>query len=230
MMTALFIGMLTGITVWWLLVQRLKTKPWIEQGVIPASQDDFTSSAPKVGLWVFLGVVASLFLIFTGAYVMRMDHGHGGGMQPWVAVDEPKLLWLNTAVLVLASVVMQVARGAAQRHNFAALRRYFTAAGVLSVLFLLGQLWAWQMLAATGRYSVATPAYTFFLLLTTVHALHIVGGLFVLTRASARIWHGPAEDDVAAAERTRTSVELCTIYWHFLLTVWIGVFWLLLTT
>src|SRR5690606_12624176 len=90
MMTALFIGMLTGITVWCLLVQRFKTKPWIEQGVIPASQDDFTSSAPKVGLWVFLGVVASLFLIFTGAYVMRMDHGHGGGMQPWVAVDEPR--------------------------------------------------------------------------------------------------------------------------------------------
>ena len=62
MMTALVIAMLTGITLWWLLVQRLKAKPWTEQGVIPGSQDSLTASAPKVGLWVFLAMVTSLFL------------------------------------------------------------------------------------------------------------------------------------------------------------------------
>lgn len=230
MMTALLIGMLTGITVWWFLVQRLKTKPWTEQGVIPASQDDFTSSAPKVGLWVFLGVVASLFLIFTGAYVMRMDHGHGGGMQSWVAIDEPRLLWINTGVLVLASIAMQIARRAAQRHDVDTLRRFFTAAGILSLAFLAGQYWAWQMLAATGRYTAATPAYSFFVLLTAVHALHLAGGLFVLVRAAARIWRGIEAGDAVTADRIRVGVELCTTYWHFLLLVWIGVFWLLLST
>jgi cytochrome c oxidase subunit III len=106
MMTGLFLGMLTAITVWWFLVQRLRAKPWTEQGIIAASQDDFTSVAPKVGLWVFLAVVGSLFLIFSSAYLMRMGHGHGGHMQEWVAVDEPAMLWLNTIVLVLASVAM----------------------------------------------------------------------------------------------------------------------------
>src|SRR5690606_36338559 len=95
MLTALTIAMLTGITVWWLLVQRLKAKPWAEQGVIPGSQDGLTSSAPKVGLWVFLAMVTSLFLVFVGAYVMRKNHGHGGGMHEWVPVDDPSVLWIN---------------------------------------------------------------------------------------------------------------------------------------
>ena len=72
MLTALLIAMLTAITVWWLLIQRLKDKPWTKQGVVPTSQENVTSSAPKVGLWVFLAVVSSLFGLFASAYMMRV--------------------------------------------------------------------------------------------------------------------------------------------------------------
>ena len=72
MLTALIIAMLTAITVWWLLIQRLKDKPWMKQGVVPTSQETVTSSAPKVGLWVFLAVVSSLFGLFASAYMMRV--------------------------------------------------------------------------------------------------------------------------------------------------------------
>jgi cytochrome c oxidase subunit III len=101
---------------------------------------------------------------------------------------------------------------------------------VFTVVFLLGQLWAWQLLAATGLYSAATPAYAFFVLLTGIHALHLIGGLGVLARAALKIWRGFGNLDVVAADRLRLSVELCTVYWHFLLIVWIGLFWLLLST
>jgi len=66
MFTAMTIAMLTAIAVWWLLIQRLKDKPWLTQGVIPTSQEGITSSAPKVGLWVFLAVVSSLFGLLLG--------------------------------------------------------------------------------------------------------------------------------------------------------------------
>lgn len=229
MMTALLIAMLTGITIWFLVIQRLKTKPWTEHGVIAGSQEGLTSSAPRVGLWVFLGVVTSLFLVFVGAYIMRKDHGHGGGMHAWVPVDDPDVLWLNTAVLVLASVAMQIARNAIARGAVAKAKPTFAMGGLLTVLFLAGQVWAWRQLSATGLYTAETPAYAFFILLTAVHGLHLVGGLFVLARTALRMRELDPGNAVALA-RADMSIGLCTTYWHFLLVVWIGLFWLLMTT
>ena len=117
MLSALLIAMLTAITVWWLLIQRLKDKPWTKQGVVPTSQESFTSSAPKVGLWVFLAVVSSLFGLFASAYMMRVG-GHAG-LVVWQPLDEPNILWINTLVLVLASGAMQIARNRIDADDFA---------------------------------------------------------------------------------------------------------------
>jgi cytochrome c oxidase subunit III len=230
MMTGLAIGLLLGVTVWWLIVQRLRDKPWTVRGVISGSQDGLTSSAPKVGLYMFLGMVASLFMIFTGAYVMRMGgHGHGE-LQEWHAVTEPAVLWLNTAVLIFASIVMQTAHHRAGRNDVEGTKRYFSAAGILTVLFLLGQVLAWRQLEAAGHYDHTNPAFSFFVLLTTVHGLHLVGGLVVLTRTAARLWQGLEKASVVQVAAVRQSVQLCTTYWHFLLLVWLGLFALLWST
>ena len=50
----------------------------MKQGVVPTSQETVFSSAPKIGLWVFLAVVSSLFGLFSSAYVMRLRDAHGG--------------------------------------------------------------------------------------------------------------------------------------------------------
>ena len=185
MLTALIIAMLTAITVWWLLIQRLKDKPWMKQGVVPTSQETVTSSAPKVGLWVFLAVVSSLFGLFASAYMMRVG-GHGG-LASWQPLDEPNMLWINTLVLVLASGAMQIARNRMRRATTSrAGARTSCAAGVLTVVFLAGQMLAWQQARASGNFGPGSPAYTFFMLLTAVHGLHLLGGLFVLGRTTAR--------------------------------------------
>ena len=228
MLGALFIAMLTAITVWWLLIQRLKDKPWTKQGVLPTSQDTVTSSAPKVGLWVFLAVVSSLFGLFASAYMMRVG-GHGG-LVSWQALDEPSVLWINTLVLVLASGAMQIARNRIDADDFTGGRSYFLAAGLLTVVFLAGQAFAWQQARAGGNVGPGSPAYAFFVLLTAVHGLHLIGGLWVLGRTTARIFRGVEANNVVARSRIRLSVQLCTTYWHWLLLVWLGVFALLLST
>jgi cytochrome c oxidase subunit 3 len=228
MLSALLIAMLTAITVWWLLIQRLKDKPWTKQGVVPTSQETITSSAPKVGLWVFLAVVSSLFGLFASAYTMRMT-GHGG-LAVWQALDEPNLLWINTLVLVLASGAMQVARNRTDADDLAGGRTYFLVAGLLTAVFLAGQVLAWQQARASGDVGPGSPAFSFFVLLTAVHGLHLIGGLFVLARTTVRIFRGVDATNVVARSRIRLSVQLCTTYWHWLLLIWLGVFALLLST
>ena len=229
MLTAMTIALLAAVTIWWLLVQRLRDKPWAQQGILSTSQETVTSSAPHVGLWAFLAVVTSFFGLFASAYFMRLHDTHGE-LVPWAPMTEPRLLWINTALLVLASAALQVARARAFAADLAGLRTYFTAGGTLTVLFLAGQVLAWQVLAASGEYGKAHPAFAFFVLLTALHGLHMVGGLFVLGRTAARVWRGIDPAHVVTMSRIRTSVDLCTTYWHWLLLIWLGVFALLLTT
>jgi cytochrome c oxidase subunit 3 len=228
MLTALLIAMLTAITVWWLLIQRLKDKPWTKQGVVPTSQETVTSSAPKVGLWVFLAVVSSLFGLFASAYTMRMA-GHGG-LTSWQQLDEPSLLWINTLILVLASGAMQIARNRIDGDDISGGRVYFLSAGVLTLVFLAGQALAWQQARVTNDLGPDSPAFAFFVLLTAIHGLHLIGGLWVLGRTTLRIFRGVGASNVVARSRIRLSVQLCTTYWHWLLLIWLGVFALLLST
>ena len=81
-----------------------------------------------------------------------------------------------------------------------------------SLGFLGGQLVAWRELAASGYLVAGNPADSFFYLLTGLHGLHVLGGLVALARTASRR---------LGLRRGRSSlrlrVELCTIYWHFLL-------------
>jgi cytochrome c oxidase subunit 3 len=228
MLSAMLIAMLTAITVWWLLIQRLKEKPWLKQGVVPTSQETVTSSAPKVGLAVFLVVVTSLFGLFASAYYMRIE-GHGG-LATWARLDEPNVLWVNTLVLVLASAAMQIARNRVDGDDLKGGRGYFIAAGALTIAFLAGQMLAWRQAQAAGNWGPDNPALAFFILLTAVHGVHLIGGLWVLTRTTVRLVRGVEASNVVGRSRLKLSVQLCTTYWHWLLLIWLGVFALLLST
>ena len=235
MFTLLFFAMCFSMVVAFLLIRRLQDKPWTQHGIIEGSQDGLTSSAPKVGLWVFLGVVTSIFVVFIGAYFMRMDTTHGGiaagHMMAWVPLDEPDVLWLNTIALILASIAIQLAHGfSSSGKGRTSMRRYFNAAGVLTMLFLIGQVYAWRELYATGQFNVASPAFSFFVLLTAVHGLHLVGGLVVWSRAAARIRRGLEQAELPEVARLRQSVQLCATYWHYLLLIWLVLFAILLST
>jgi cytochrome c oxidase subunit III len=240
MFTLLFIAMCFSMVVAFFLIRRLQEKPWTQHGILEGSHEKggLTSSAPRVGLWAFLGVVTSVFAVFVGAYFMRMDPTHGGAALPgnvhlhsWIPVSEPGILWFNTAALILASIAIQLAHGfsssATGRIN---MRRYFNAAGLLTMIFLVGQVFAWRELYATGEYGVSSPAFSFFVLLTAVHGLHLIGGLVVWGRAAVRIRAGLEKAELPEVAALRQSVQLCATYWHYLLMIWLVLFAILLST
>ena len=218
-----FVALLAGVVVWGLLARRLTAKSW----ETPGSRDDVEAegaiSLPpaKIGLWILLAVITSLFGLFIAAYWMRMEHAHGD----WSPLAVPRLLWLNTALLILSSAGMQWARGAVTRAQADRVKVALIAAGVLAWAFLAGQLLAWRQLSASGYFMARNPAIAFFYLLTGVHGLHLLGGLFVWGKTVVRM----AQPGVELID-LRLSVELCTVYWHYLLLVWLVLFALLLAT
>jgi len=213
----IFLAVLAAIVVWWLSQQRITAKPWLETGPIG---DTGASSLPaaKIGLGVFLAIVGSLFALLLSAYSMRTEMGE------WRPAPVPKLLWLNTGMLIASSGALQWAQIAARRGKMDAVRASLFAGGAFALAFLTGQLMAWRLLDAAGYYLTDNPAAAFFYLITGVHGLHLLGGLVALGRTMDRAWRA-----VTAGE-LRLSVELCAIYWHFLLLVWLVFFSLLLLT
>jgi cytochrome c oxidase subunit 3 len=207
----LFMAGLAAIAGWWLSHQRLGAKPWLEQGVTVDLREEGTASLPaaKIGLGVFLAVVGSLFALFISAYSMRMN------MLDWRALPVPSLLWFNTGVLILSSVALQWAYMAARRNDMDHVIVGLCAGGASAVTFLVGQLLAWRELSAAGYFLASNPANSFFYLITALHGLHLIGGLVALGRTTAKVWRG------AEMIQVRLSVELCAIYWHFLLLVWL---------
>lgn len=205
-----FVAGLALIAGWWLSHQRLMAKPWLEEGAIVDARTEAPQvPAVKIGLGVFLAVAGALFALFISAYVMRM------ALLDWRPVPVPKLLWLNTGVLVLSSLALHAAMISARRDDDAGMLSALLAADIAAAMFVAGQLLAWRELIAAGYFVADNPANAFFYLITAVHGVHVLGGLVVLNRTAGRAWVG------ASAAQSRLSVELCTIYWDFLLAVWL---------
>jgi cytochrome c oxidase subunit 3 len=204
----------------WLVRQTIHVKPWVEehagQGSAPSGAS-FPTSPATVGLWVFLAVATSLFVLTICSYFMRMMAAD------WRTVMFPSVLWANTVVLILSDFAMRSGRNAARLGDLRRTRSGLLAAGVLSFAFLAGQVWAWQQLNASGYFTTvspsgtvaASPANSFFYLFTGLHGAHVLGGLYFWGKATARVSRGEA------VARIRPSVELCTVYWHYLLVVWL---------
>lgn len=200
--------------------RKVTAKSWEHAGETEGPHGEFTVTHPpkRVALRMFLAVIASVFFLLFVAYRIRM------GYPDWRPLPLPSVLWANTALLVLASVVMQWTRGQAERERDKPLRMGMIASGLLTLAFIGGQFLAWSQLSAEGYGLRGNPANAFFYLLTAVHGAHVLGGLWVWFRATGRAF---GRDGAAAV---RTSVGLCATYWHFLLLVWLVMLYFLLTT
>jgi cytochrome c oxidase subunit III len=203
----------------WLFRQTLNVKPWVEQASVESvsSGASFPLPPAKVGLGVFLAVATALFALTVCAYFMRMMAAD------WRTFVFPSVLWVNTGMLIASDLAMRSARTAARGAQMDRVRVGLAAAGFCSFAFLVGQVWAWQQLNASGYFGspgpagsvAAGPANSFFYLFTALHGAHVVGGLWVWATTTAQAWRST---EVA---RVRLRVELCTVYWRYLLLVWL---------
>lgn len=158
-----------------------------------------TSERPQpisLGLLAFLASTVMLFTTFIAAYMVRRTGSD------WQAAGVPWLAWLNLIALAAASVTMERARGAS---DLAARRTLLRATFGLGVLFLVGQLGVWGLMASAGHTLRAHPQAAFVYMLTGVHGVHLLGGLVALLRAERRPeWLGG-----------------CAFYWHSIGVLWV---------
>ena len=201
-------------------LKHLADKPWERKGIIGGLKPEgaFDSAAEKVGLGFFLVVASIIFSLFTISYFIRME------LPDWRPLSEPGQLWLNTAALAIGSVVFQLASNKVGRGESRNVFALFLGGGLLTLAFIGGQILVWNELMTSGVYLTPNPAASFYYLLTGVHIAHLLGGLWVWSMTSIKLASGKEPKEV------RLSIEACTLYWHFLLVVWLVLFAILSNT
>lgn len=218
--TLIFLAVIMATVITWLLRQTINTQPWVSNSEADAASGVSLNTNPQaIGLTTFLAVATSMFALFASAYTIRMT------MPDWSPLNEPLVLWVNTGFLILASIAYQWTTSVALNSSIKKIKIGLITSGVFSLLFLVGQFSAWQDLIAQGMYVSTNPAIAFFYVLTAMHGLHLIGGLYVWARSMIKVTQGIESNEVI-----RVSVELCTVYWHFLLLVWALLFSLLIST
>ncbi len=184
-------------------------------------EDQYESASPlgkRIGLWIFMGVASILFSSLISAYVVRM------GLSDWHPLPEPWWLWANTATLILASVFLQWSLNSAKQGNLTVTKNGIMLGGLFGALFIVGQVWAWLQFINLGYFVETNPANTFFYLMTALHGAHLLGGLVAWIRTQRTVQRNES------ATKVVLGVEMCTVYWHFLLVVWLVLFGLMLLT
>lgn len=175
----------------------------------------------------FVVLVLFFFMSQTG---MRMDPRTHHFMLDWRAVPLPRILYLNTFLLLVSSLCMERARQnifheidvleewlGLGRPALRAALPWIGATLTFGVLFLIGQVLAWKQLTAKGfafdRFS--TPASYFFYVITGLHAAHLVLGVMALSFCLLGLgWF-------RRVEYRQVSVDATGWFWHTMSVAWL---------
>lgn len=182
--------------------------------------DNLVGNRYRIGTLVSLASIAMLFTSLSSAYIVR-----SGVTYDWYPIAVPRVMFGSTALLILGSVSIEIARRKLKHSLSGAYSRYLLLTLLLGLGFLVSQLFAWRQLAAQGIYISTHPHSSFFYVLTGTHAVHIMGGLLALVfvwRRSLR----PLDEARLIAKR-QAAADAISIYWHFMGALWIYLFLLL---
>ena len=198
------------------------TKPPISKnggngGGGPSRGDDpyYKDHVMWIGLWLFLSAVIMLFAAFTSAVIIRRESGD------WKSIYFPSFLLINTVILILSSITFEICKKKLKTFQKNGYRFWLGMTVFLGFMFLIGQIYAWNLMAHHGYFLPTNPHASFFYLLTCIHGVHLLGGIIWLVF----LFLGTRQ--IRDVGSTLTSARLASTYWHFLTFLWVYLYFLL---
>jgi cytochrome c oxidase subunit 3 len=192
--------------------------------LVPAHGDmravqDYSPPPASTGIWVVLASITMSFAALTSALIVRQ-----GSAFDWRHLDLPRILYINTVVLLASSVALEVARRQVDgfmiglSNQVASPARWLYITLFLGLLFVAGQYAAWLQLRSQGLFLATNPSSSFFYVLTALHAIHVLGGLGGLIRVIYRLNRSILR---------KSTLDATSRYWHFMDVLWVYVLLLL---
>ena len=200
------------------LFSVLLDKPW-EKKQIEADNyhlgKTFDISLQMSAVIVIFGISTVLFTLVVTGYLYSIPASQDTGY-----LLKPNLLWLNTLILLFVAYFFNKITNDLKKKKSEKIKSNLLLIGFLSYLFLFGQILFWFQLMESGKYVSTNNYFSSFYIFTALHGLHLLGGLFFWGKTFSKVNKLKLEEII----NEKKSVDALSLYWTFLLIVWIVFF------
>ena len=200
------------------LFGTLSDKPWDKEQM---ETDDhhqgktFDISLQTSAVVVIFGVSTVLFTLVVTGYLYSIPVS-----QDTSYLLKPNLLWVNTLFLLFVAYFFNKITDDLKNNKLKKIKSNLLIVGFLSYAFLFGQIFFWLQLMESGNYVSTNNYFSSFYIFTALHGLHLLGGLFFWGKTFSKVNKLKIEKIIDE----KKSVDALSLYWTFLLIVWIVFF------
>tara|TARA_B110000091_G_scaffold21342_1_gene20119 strand:- start:56 stop:649 length:594 start_codon:yes stop_codon:yes gene_type:complete len=169
---------------------------------------------------IWIGIVS--IIMFFGGLTSAVIVSQGGG--GFLKINLPFQFTISTLIIVLSSITFQIALSSVKKGNTAIAKLTIVTTLILGLLFIVTQYMGWIFLHDNGYYAAgkdSTQESSFLYLLTGLHIVHLIGGLFSLLIVLLKIFKNKYSLE------NITGIQVSITYWHFLGALWIFLFFFL---
>lgn len=208
-------------------MNQREPNPFDKQGRAAHSRDEFNGNEyqnmafhPRnVILFLVLIGITALFLSLSAAFVYTRVQSD---LPP---IKLPPLFLFNTVILLGSSATMVWAKRMYLADNTVNYQRALVATMILSVLFMIAQIFAWRSLFSQEIFINTDNSASYLYVISGLHFAHVIAGLpflgLFLWRARKQMVEPVSVLVYFSDPEKRLKLRLLTIYWHFLDGLWI---------
>lgn len=158
-----------------------------------------------------MGSLCMMFAAMTSFYLVRQASGN------WLQFELPSAFYTSTAIIVLSSITLHVSYFLFKKGNTLGYRMLMLASLILGVLFVYFQLVGWDQMNQDGIYLDGNASGATIIIITGLHAAHVLGGIGALLLANLHAFTLPHK----VTETRKLRFEMTYTYWHFVDILWI---------
>ena len=164
----------------------------------------------KFAMWLFLVSVTMLFISYSSGFIVQKS------AKNLLLLELPPILLWTTIIILVSSVSMQFAYVSAKRNNIKNVKIGLLVTFLLSIVFIGGQIVAWNQLVAMDMHFVNTnPLESFVYIFTGLHVAHLAGAIIFLIIVLSQTFKYQVHS------KSMVRIEMCATFWHFLGGLWL---------
>ena len=163
----------------------------------------------KFTMWVTIGSIVMMFAGLTSAFIVKSNQTN------FKLVEIPGVFWISTVAILASSITLQMALRCFKLREMSRYRGLVGATVVLGLAFVVLQWFGFRELWLQNITFKGSGAGQFLYVIFGLHAIHVIGGVIVLSIMFVRAFTGRIK------LYSSVPVEVAAIYWHFVDLLWL---------